>query len=143
MATRGHYKAFPSLHENSSTIVHTFIWNYDDVKAGWYFLSSNNLKNVLQPFFQLFWKKKRSKGEPKREILANSDIDSRYVLIVSNGYEEVHNWWYAIILLFSFESLYLSRETFTTQHGKLNTMESQDSNSTSSRLFGGSLVICT
>ncbi|KAI9642621.1 hypothetical protein NHQ30_009426 [Ciborinia camelliae] len=86
----------------TATMVHMFLWNYDDVKAGWYFLSPTNLKKVFEPSFWVFWKNQKSKEEHKREVLANPDMDPHYKLMVSNGYEEVPNWWYANVLVVSF-----------------------------------------
>lgn len=79
-----------------------FLWNYDDIKAGWFFLHPSQLKKVLQPSFWTFWKGGKSAEQHKKEVLENPDMDPHYKLMVQEGYDEVPNWWYALVLVFSF-----------------------------------------
>lgn len=94
----------------TTTIGHMFLWEYGDLKAGWYFLSLDNLKKFLRLSFWFFWKNKKSKEKQpfffifilqKREVPANPDIVLHYKSVVSNCYE-VSNWWYANALVLSF-----------------------------------------
>lgn len=82
--------------------VHMFLWNYDDVKAGWSFLSIASLKKLLVPSTWIFWKGGKSKEQRKLEILADDSMDPHYKLMVDQDYDEVPNWWFGLVLLFSF-----------------------------------------
>jgi len=86
----------------TATIVHMFLWNFDDVKAGWAFLLPRNLKKVLTPQFWMFWKGYVPLEKYKREVLENPDMDPHYKMMVSEGYSEVPNWWYGFVLTSSF-----------------------------------------
>lgn len=83
----------------TATIVHMFLWNFDDIKNGWYFLHPSQLKKVLQPSFWTFWKGGKTPEEHRREVLENPDMDPHYKMMVSEGYSEVPNWWYACVLV--------------------------------------------
>ncbi|TVY27147.1 Oligopeptide transporter [Lachnellula hyalina] len=86
----------------TATLVHMILWNWDDIKQGFFFLSPSNLKKLLQLSFWVFWKGGKSKEEHKREVLENPKMDPHYKMMVQAGYEEVPNWWYANVLLLSF-----------------------------------------
>jgi OPT oligopeptide transporter protein len=86
----------------TATIVHMFLWNFDDIKAGWAFLAPSNAAKLLQPSFWKFWKGVKSPEEHKREVLENPNIDPHYKMMVQSGYSEVPNWWYGLVLLGSF-----------------------------------------
>jgi hypothetical protein len=86
----------------TATIVHMFLWNFDDIKAGWSFLHPTQLKKLLQPSFWIFWKGGKTQEEHKREVLENPDMDPHYKMMVQEGYSEVPNWWYGLVLLGSF-----------------------------------------
>ena len=72
------------------------------MKAGWAFLAPSNLRKLFTPQFWTFWKGGKSKEQHKREVLANPAMDPHYKLMVSEGYEEVPNWWYGNLLVVSF-----------------------------------------
>jgi hypothetical protein len=86
----------------TATLVHIFLWNYDDIKEGWSFMRPTNLKKVLQPSFWTFWKGGRTKEERQLEAFNDLEVDPHYKLMVANGYDEVPNWWYALVLVGSF-----------------------------------------
>ena len=84
----------------TATLVHMFLWNYDDVKVGWAFISVENLKKALQPANWMFWKNGKSDEQRKFEILQDDEIDPHYKLMVD--YDEVPQWWYGMVLVTSF-----------------------------------------
>ena len=77
-----------------------FLWNYDDIKAGWSFVTVSNMKKLILPSTWTFWKGGKSKAERRAEILADDSIDPHYKLMVD--YDEVPQWWYGSVLLLSF-----------------------------------------
>jgi hypothetical protein len=86
----------------TATIVHMFLWNFNDIKAGWSFLAPINLKKLLEPSWWIFWKGGKTKEQHQLEVLENPDMDPHYKMMVKEGYEEVPNWWYANVLVLSF-----------------------------------------
>ncbi|KAF4614385.1 hypothetical protein G7Y89_g15352 [Cudoniella acicularis] len=86
----------------TAALVHMFLWNWSDIKAGFFFLHPAQLKKLLQPSFWIFWKGGKTKEQHKREVLENPDLDPHYKMMVQEGYEEVPNWWYANVLVLSF-----------------------------------------
>ncbi|KAK9388446.1 OPT superfamily oligopeptide transporter [Lipomyces mesembrius] len=85
----------------TATIVHMFLWDFDNIKAGWAFLTPANLKKLKEPSFWKFWKGGRTKEDRKVAALADKTVDPHYKLMMANGYDEVPNWWYAAVLVFS------------------------------------------
>jgi hypothetical protein len=45
----------------TAAIVHMCLWNWDDIKAGFFFLSPTYLKKLTQPSFWIFWKGGKTK----------------------------------------------------------------------------------
>jgi OPT family oligopeptide transporter len=86
----------------TATIVHMFLWNFDDIKAGWAFLAPSNLRKLLQPSFWKFWQGGKSLEEHKREVLEDPNMDPHYKMMVQSGYSEVPDWWYGLVLFTSF-----------------------------------------
>ena len=77
----------------TATFVHMLLWNYDDVKLGWAWITVENLKKAMHPSYYYFW---RSTGirtpEEKQRILNDPKIDPHYKVMVD--YEEVPTSWY-------------------------------------------------
>lgn len=86
----------------TAAFVHMFLWNYDDIKTGWSFLSIANIKKLALPSTWIFWKGGKTKEQHKLDVLADDDMDPHYKLMVAKDYEEVPNWWFGLVLLFSF-----------------------------------------
>lgn len=84
----------------TATIVHMFLWNFDDIKEGFFFLRSSELKKLLKP--ASFWKGSKTCDQHQKEVLENPRMDPHYKLMVQKGYQEVPNWWYFNVLLLSF-----------------------------------------
>lgn len=86
----------------TAAIVHMFLWNYEDIKEGWSFLHPSNLKRVVEPSFWMFWKGGETQEQHRRRILADPRMDPHYKLMMQNGYREVPQWWYGLVLLAAF-----------------------------------------
>ncbi|GAB7352500.1 hypothetical protein MBLNU459_g2902t1 [Dothideomycetes sp. NU459] len=86
----------------TATIVHMLLWNFEDIKYGWAWLSPANLRKLLTPSFWIFWKGGKTKEEHEAETLANPEVDPHYKLMMRNGYTEVPNWWFGLTLVASF-----------------------------------------
>ncbi|KKP07022.1 hypothetical protein THAR02_00901 [Trichoderma harzianum] len=88
----------------TAAIVHMLLWNYDDIKNGWAFLHPRNFKKLAKPSTWAFWKRSEDNDEEVRRqlVLADEEMDPHYKLMMQNGYAEVPNWWYGIVLILSF-----------------------------------------
>jgi hypothetical protein len=62
----------------TAAIVHMLLWNYDDVKEGWSFLTPRNLKKVFTPSFWLFWRSSEDPEVHKQRVLADKAMDPHY-----------------------------------------------------------------
>ncbi|KAK7535339.1 OPT oligopeptide transporter protein-domain-containing protein [Phyllosticta citribraziliensis] len=86
----------------TAALVHMALWNYDDIKYGWSFLRPSALKKVLNPSWWRFWEGGETQEEHKQRILADPSMDPHYKLMMQNGYKEVPQWWYGIVLVVTF-----------------------------------------
>ncbi|PON30062.1 hypothetical protein TGAM01_v201429 [Trichoderma gamsii] len=88
----------------TAAIVHMLLWNYSDIKEGWAFLRPSKLRKLLSPSTYMFWRRNNAEYEENRRQLAiaNDEVDPHYKLMMQNGYAEVPNWWYGIVLVLSF-----------------------------------------
>lgn len=90
----------------TAAIVHMLLWNYDDVKEGWAFLHPSKLRKLLDPSTYVFWgqaQETEAEAETRQQlVLTNPDIDPHYRLMMQNGYSEVPDWWYGVVLVLSF-----------------------------------------
>ncbi|KAL7932812.1 OPT oligopeptide transporter domain-containing protein [Trichoderma chlorosporum] len=88
----------------TAAIVHMLLWNYEDIQNGWAFLRPSNFRKLGKASTYRFWEKSDSEdAQVQRQLaLADEDIDPHYKLMVQNGYAEVPNWWYGIVLVLSF-----------------------------------------
>jgi OPT family oligopeptide transporter len=83
----------------SAAVVHMILFNYDDVKSGWSFLSLANLRKLVDPSTYRFWEFSES-AEQKAADRANPDLDPHYKLLLD--YKQVPQWWWAAVLAASF-----------------------------------------
>ncbi|UKZ83902.1 hypothetical protein TrVFT333_011717 [Trichoderma virens FT-333] len=84
----------------TAAIVHMLLWNYDDIKEGWSFLRPSKLRRLGNAST---WINNTENEETRRQLaLANDEVDPHYKLMMQNGYTEVPNWWYGIVLVLSF-----------------------------------------
>jgi OPT family oligopeptide transporter len=81
----------------TSTFTHLLLWNYDDIKAAWAFLTPAGLKKVIKPhtWNWRFWQADDTQwGGPK-----DMETDPHYRLMLN--YKDSPNWWYGLILILS------------------------------------------
>jgi hypothetical protein len=84
----------------TATFVHMFLWNYQEIKLGWAWVTVDNLKKALNPSNYAFWTQTGSKTpEDKERLLNDPSIDPHYKLMVD--YNEVPNIWYFCIFAIS------------------------------------------
>lgn len=83
----------------SAAVVHMLLYNYDDVKSGWSFLSLANLRKLVNPSTYRFWEFSDS-AEQRATDRANPDLDPHYKLLLN--YKQVPQWWWAGVLAASF-----------------------------------------
>ncbi|KAL6909302.1 OPT oligopeptide transporter domain-containing protein [Trichoderma evansii] len=87
----------------TAAIVHMLLWNYADVKEGWGFLRLSNLRKLTNASTYKFWKHDSEyEKNLRQEKIASDEVDPHYKLMLQNGYAEVPNWWYGIVLVLSF-----------------------------------------
>ncbi|EXM15621.1 hypothetical protein FOTG_16062 [Fusarium oxysporum f. sp. vasinfectum 25433] len=75
----------------SATISHLLLWNWEDIKMGYSFLSPSSLRRLFSP---LSWSL-RSNRDPG----SDKEKDPHYRLMLA--YPECPSWWYTLILLLS------------------------------------------
>lgn len=75
----------------SATITHLVLYNWDDLKSAFTFLSWRNLRRFSRPGAWMFWNKKEG-GATKKEI---GELDPHYRLM--RVYQDVPEWWYASV----------------------------------------------
>ena len=77
----------------TATLVHMFLWNYNEIKVGWSWMTLDNFKKVMKPSTFAFW---RSNGprtpEEKQRIIDDPSLDPHYKVMVD--YEEAPTSWY-------------------------------------------------
>ncbi|KAI9845025.1 MAG: hypothetical protein M1838_001929 [Thelocarpon superellum] len=77
-----------------ATFTHLMLWNYDDIKQAWSFITLDNLKTAVRPST---WTSPFKKSEPRVLTQAEADeLDPHYRLMLA--YDEVPNWWYMLVL---------------------------------------------
>ncbi|KAL7917413.1 OPT oligopeptide transporter domain-containing protein [Trichoderma austrokoningii] len=88
----------------TAAIVHMLLWNYGDIKEGWAFLRPSSLRKLLNPSTYMFWRRNTKEYEEnlRQLAIASDEVDPHYKLMMQNGYAEVPNWWYGIVLVLSF-----------------------------------------
>lgn len=86
----------------TAAIVHMLLWNYDDIKAGWSWLTLANVKRLGTADFWLFWRNQEDPELHRQRVLADPAMDPHYKLMMQNGYKEVPQWWYGLVLLAAF-----------------------------------------
>lgn len=77
----------------TATIVHMFLWNYNEIKLGWAWATKASLMAALKPSSYFFWKNKSQRTEEQKQALrSNPTIDPHYKIMLD--YDEAPNWWY-------------------------------------------------
>ena len=84
----------------TATIVHLLLWNYNEVKQGWAWMTKDNMKSLLKPWKYKFWQQTGQRTEEEKERLRQDpSIDPHYKLMLD--YNEVPSSWYFCIFALS------------------------------------------
>lgn len=75
----------------TATITHMLLYNWDDLKTAWAFITLANLRKLARPITWMPWKR-RDVEEEEREIL-----DPHYRLMLK--YKPAPDWWFGVIFL--------------------------------------------
>ncbi|KAM3084296.1 hypothetical protein ACMFMF_001653 [Clarireedia jacksonii] len=78
----------------TATITHMLLWNFNDLKNAWSFLSPANLRNIISPSFWKFWQPAPPLTEQEKQ-----NLDPHYRQMLS--YTDCPDWWYGLVLLLS------------------------------------------
>ncbi|KAF2665474.1 OPT superfamily oligopeptide transporter [Microthyrium microscopicum] len=79
----------------TATFSHLLIWNYDDIKNAWAFLTPSSLKRLTKARTWQFWKHDDSKWGGEND----PETDPHYRLLLA--YKDTPNWWYGILFVAS------------------------------------------
>jgi len=96
----------------TATITHLLLWNWDDVKMGYSFLSPSSLRRMSSPrsWNLRFWQSGSSSSSGRDEA---KEKDPHYRLMLA--YPECPSWWYICILISSVTigliSIYVAQST--------------------------------
>lgn len=77
----------------TATITHLILYNWDDLKSAWSFMSWDSLRSIVKPESWRFWKKTEYTDD---ELAA---MDPHYKLMLH--YEDCPDWWYGLVWLLS------------------------------------------
>lgn len=86
----------------TAALVHLCLWNWNDLKAGFSWAYPSKLRTYFTVDALRFWEGGETDEEYQERILADPEIDPHYKIMIKNGYKEVPNWWYGLILVISF-----------------------------------------
>jgi hypothetical protein len=99
----------------TATLTHMFLWNFDDIKAGWEWAAPSKLKKWVQPSTYKFWANTDTPEDRLEQKMNDHSLDPHYRLMLQNRYKETPNWWWGAILVASFITgmacLYAMRST--------------------------------
>ena len=83
----------------SSTFTHMFLYNFDDIKAGWSWASPSNLRKYLSLQTLKFWQNTETAKERLARKEADPNLDPHYKLMLRNLYPEVPTYWWGIVVV--------------------------------------------
>ncbi|KAG4420066.1 hypothetical protein IFR04_006825 [Cadophora malorum] len=84
----------------TATFVHMLLWNFDDIKHGWQWLSPSNLKAKFSAKNSWkFWANQESPEARNERLQHDEKLDPHYRLMMKNLYKEVPLWWWGAILV--------------------------------------------
>lgn len=75
----------------TATITHLILYNWDDLKSSWSFLSLSTLKSLAKPSTWMFWK------EDVPAEGSEAEKDPHFQLMSS--YKDAPDWWYGMVFL--------------------------------------------
>jgi OPT oligopeptide transporter protein len=77
----------------TATFTHLILYNWEDLRSAFSFMSLSSLKNITKPSFWMFWKE----NEPTEEEI--NEMDPHYRLMLQ--YKDAPDWWYGLVFLLS------------------------------------------
>ncbi|KAK8051943.1 hypothetical protein PG993_003328 [Apiospora rasikravindrae] len=80
----------------TATITHMLLYNWNDLKCAWSFITLENLRKLAQPGTWMPWKKENRETTNEKEE-AKEDLDPHYRLMLK--YKPAPDWWFGIIFL--------------------------------------------
>lgn len=85
----------------TATFVHMLLWNYNEIKVGWEFVTVENIKKLFNPRTYMFWKNGGQRTEEEKERIRNDPtVDPHYKVMLQ--YDECPTSWYVAAFLASF-----------------------------------------
>lgn len=72
----------------TATFVHMFLWNYEEIKAGWAWAKPSNLQKLFMPQTYKFWQNQETPEERLARKEADPNLDPHYKLMLRNLYLE-------------------------------------------------------
>lgn len=65
-----------------------FLWNYQEIKAGWAWAKPSNLRKLFMPQTYKFWQNQETPEERLARKEADPNLDPHYKLMLRNLYLE-------------------------------------------------------
>jgi hypothetical protein len=78
-----------------------FLWNYDDIKAGWAWAKPSNLRKLFKSETYRFWQNQETPAERLARKEADPTLDPHYKLMLRNLYPESPHWWWGAVVVLS------------------------------------------
>ncbi|KAI0030545.1 OPT oligopeptide transporter protein-domain-containing protein [Vararia minispora EC-137] len=78
----------------AATFTHILLWNFDDIRGVWAWVSIPSIKRMVSNFNWQFWR-----DEGKQEVSEDADIDPHYREMLK--YRNAPNSWYFVVLIIS------------------------------------------
>ncbi|KAK3677023.1 hypothetical protein LTR78_003228 [Recurvomyces mirabilis] len=85
----------------TAALTHMFIWNRDDIRAGWAWAKPANLKRLLRADTWKFWQRGETPEERFARKQNDPDLDPHYKLMMRNLYKETPMWWWGAVVIIS------------------------------------------
>ncbi|KAI4736201.1 OPT superfamily oligopeptide transporter [Aureobasidium sp. EXF-12298] len=85
----------------TATFVHMFLWNYDEIKAGWAWAKPSNLRKLFKLQTYRFWQNQETPKERLARKEADPNLDPHYKLMLRNLYPETPLWWWGAVVVIS------------------------------------------
>jgi len=77
---------------STATFTHIMLWNYQEIKSAWSFVSIENLRKAKTLDFWKFWKNASDTRDP-------NTTDPHVKLMLA--YKDAPNWWYGVVFALS------------------------------------------
>lgn len=78
-----------------------FLWNYEEIKAGWAWAKPSNLRKLFKPETYKFWQNIESPEARLARKQADPTLDPHYKLMLRNLYPESPHWWWGTVVIIS------------------------------------------